>query len=247
MSNEELNEQYELFVLGVADPSAIEEIGERLSAGEAEVTLGVAKAREMAAGFALLAPEVEPPARLKKRVLSAVRREPSGFPGWLWAWSAATALLAVLAFNFWQREQAKGSELAAVRQELTQTNARLETVSQILEFLNEPQLKIASFGQAQPQPPKGRILVSPNRGVLLFVSNLPPAAQGRIYEMWLVPKQGAPVPAGLFQTAGDGRALHIRPGTVDLSTVAAIAVSNEPTQGSTAPTTTPFIIAPVGD
>ena len=45
-------------------------------------------------------------------------------------------------------------------------STRLASVSQILEFLNEPELKIASFGTPQPQPPRGRVLASANRGVL---------------------------------------------------------------------------------
>jgi anti-sigma-K factor RskA len=63
--------------------------------------------------------------------------------------------------------------------------------------------------------------------------------------MWLVPKAGSPIPAGLFQTSAAGQALHINQRTVDLSQIAAIAVSNEPQAGSAAPTTTPFIIAPL--
>jgi anti-sigma-K factor RskA len=247
MTNEEYQDQFELFVLGVADPEAAAEIQARLDAGDAEVARGVAQAREVVAGLALIAPEVHPPAALKRRLMASIGQEPERRSGWLWIWAAATALLAFMAFNFYQREQLKAQELAAIQQEMRGLNTRYETVAQILEFLNEPQLKIANFGQPTPQPPRGRILVSPAKGVLLLVSNLPPAPEGRTYEMWLVPKGGAPVPAGLFQTDASGRALHINPGTVDLSQVAAIAVSNEPSAGSTAPTTTPFIIAPVGD
>ena len=247
MSNQELQDYYELFVLGVADPTVTEAIQEKLAAGDAETVRAVAKARELVAGLALTAPLVEPPEELAKRVLGSVQRESKGFGGWLWAWAAATALLALMAFNFWQRERTKAEELAIAHREAVELSTRLASVSQILEFLNEPELKIASFGTPQPQPPRGRVLASANRGVLLLVSNLPPAASGRAYEMWLVPKTGAPVPAGLFQSASDGRALHLRPGGVDLSTVAAIAVSDEPAAGSSAPTTTPFIAVPLAE
>jgi hypothetical protein len=247
MSNQELQDYYELFVLGVADPTVTEAIQEKLAAGDAETVRAVAKARELVAGLALTAPLVEPPEELAKRVLGSVQRESKGFGGWLWAWAAATALLALMAFNFWQRERTKAEELAIAHREAVELSTRLASVSQILEFLNEPELKIASFGTPQPQPPRGRVLASANRGVLLLVSNLPPAASGRTYEMWLVPKTGAPVPAGLFQSASDGRALHLRPGGVDLSTVAAIAVSDEPAAGSSAPTTTPFIAVPLAE
>lgn len=247
MNHEEFNDQYELFVLGVADPEVAEEIRWKLAAGDSKTVLAVEKARELAAALSLTAPLVEPPSRLRRRILAAVEPEPDGYPKWIWAWISATALLGLVTFNFWQREQVKAKELAEVREELIQSTTRLATVSQLLEFLNEPQLKVATFGKPEPQPPRGRALISPQKGVLLLVSNLQPAAQGRIYEMWVIPKKGAPVPAGLFQSGTDGRALHVNGQPVDLAQVAAIAVTDEPQAGSAAPTTTPFIVAPIGD
>lgn len=245
MSNEELQDQYELFVLGVTDAETRSEIEQRLAAGDAEAEVAVARAREIVAGLCLIAPQVEPPARLKQKVVAAVRAEGRSFGGWLWAWSVATALLVVVALNFWQREQTKAQELADVRRELAATGARLDSVSQILQFLEEPQVRIASFGRQQPAPPRGKLLISPSRGVLLLVSNLPPAAEGRVFQMWLVPKSGGPVSAGTFQTAADGRAVHFNTQAVNFDTTAAVALSVEPTGGSPAPTTTPFLAVPV--
>ncbi len=245
--SEELQDHYELFVLGVADPTVTEEIRERIATRDAETVRAVAQARELVAGLALAAPLVEPPQELGKRVLGSVQRESKGYGGWLWAWAAATALLALMAFNFWQRERTKAEELAIAHREAVELSERFASVSQILDFLGEPQLKIASFGAPEPQPPRGRVLANANQGVLLLVLNLPQAAAGRTYEMWLVPKTGDAIPAGLFQPAPDGRALHLRPGAVDLSNVAAITVSDEPAAGSSAPTTTPFISVPLTD
>jgi len=45
MSNQELQDYYELFVLGVADPTVTEAIQEKLAAGDAETVRAVAKAR----------------------------------------------------------------------------------------------------------------------------------------------------------------------------------------------------------
>ncbi len=247
MNDEELREQYELFVLGAADREAAGELEARLARGDAETVRRVAEARELVAGFALMAAEVEPPKRLKSRIMAAVRRDEPGIPSWTWAWATATVLAILMAVNFWQREEKKTRELAEVREQLIQSDSKLGTLSPLLDFLNEPQLKITSFGEALPQPPRGRILVSPQRGVLLVVQNLTPAPAGRTYQMWVVPKTGAPTSAGLFQTEADGGAIHLNPQTVNLGATAAIAVSNEPAGGSTAPTTTPFIVAPVAE
>jgi anti-sigma-K factor RskA len=61
--------------------------------------------------------------------------------------------------------------------------------------------------------------------------------------MWLIPKGAKPVPAGLFQSRDDGSALHVRPGTVDLASTAAVAVTVENQAGADQPTTTPLIVA----
>lgn len=79
-----------------------------------------------------------------------------------------------------------------------------------------------------------------------MASNLPPAPEGKIYELWLIPKGGNPVPSGLFQSDLQGNALFVRSGEVDANT-AAVAVSVEPEAGSTAPTTKPLIVAAVSD
>jgi hypothetical protein len=247
MSDEELKDQYELFVLGVADPEVAGEIQSRLDRGDPETVRAVAQARMLVGGLGMMATEVEPPKRLKRRVLAAVRRDEPGIPSWTWAWATATALALVVALNFWQREQSKAQELAQIRAQLVESETRLASVTPLLEFLNEPQLKITTCGAAPPQPPRGRILVSPQRGVLLVAQNLSPVTEGRTYQMWLVPKSGAPVPAGIFQPGPDGRAIHWNAQAVDLTRTAAIAVSNEPAGGSAAPTTTPFIVAPVGE
>src|SRR5262249_1733406 len=128
------------------------------------------------------------------------------------------------------REQQRTSELSAA---LAAARGDLSRVSQILTFLNEPETRSVSFG-AQTPVPRGRILLNPTRGVILLASNLPPATQGRIYEMWLIPKSGPPKPAGLFQSERNGSALHVLNQTVDLSAISAVAVTVEPESGSPA-------------
>ncbi len=113
----------------------------------------------------------------------------------------------------------------------------------VLAFLNSPDTKLVNFGAGAPAPPKGSILVNPRDGVLLMASNLPPLPAGRTYQMWLIPKGGAPQPAGLFQSLANGTALHTQPGVVAADTTVAVTV--EPEAGSPAPTTTPLFAVTV--
>ncbi len=249
MSNEERQEQYELFVLGLADAEAAEEIRALVASGDAEAQRRLAAATQVVSALALSADLAEPPASLRDRILASAGAEPqrrNRWAPWLWLWAAATAALVVAITSLGTDKARREIEVAQLRAELASVNAQYESVAQVRDFLNEPQLRVTTFGQAQPRPPRGRVLVSPTRGVLLLVNDLPPAATGRTYEMWIVPKQGGPRPAGLFQTSTAGSALHVNGGPLNLDEVAAIAVSNEPASGSTAPTTTPFVIAPLG-
>jgi anti-sigma-K factor RskA len=91
------------------------------------------------------------------------------------------------------------------------------------------------------------VFLNPTQGVLLIASNLPPAPLGKLYEMWVIPKTGKPVAAGMFQSQSDGSAMHVRLGAVDLAATGVIAVTVENEAGVDQPTTTPVIAAPVGD
>jgi hypothetical protein len=135
--------------------------------------------------------------------------------------------------------------LAEARSEIRRIAADLASAQSALQFINEPETNQVIFGQGKRQPPRGRVFVNPQRGVLLIASNLPPAPSGRIYELWVITKQGVPQPAGLFQSNLQGNALYLRGGALDVANAGAIAVTLEPASGSNAPTTTPIVVAPV--
>ncbi|MBV9268755.1 MAG: anti-sigma factor, partial [Acidobacteriaceae bacterium] len=55
----------------------------------------------------------------------------------------------------------------------------------------------------------------------------------------------APVPAGLFRPNESGTAVHVYQEPVNIQQIAAVAVTVEPSQGSLAPTTQPFLVVPI--
>jgi hypothetical protein len=207
------------------------------------------QALEMAAALGALTPAAEPPRRLRRRLLASVGAERTGWQ-WTAAWAAVTSCLVLALLWVSIQDRRHAGELRAARDELRQTAASLARaqagaarLEDALTLLEEPETRQVIFGGKTPQPPRGRVFVNPRRGVVLVASNLPPAPPGRIYEMWLVPKSGAPRPAGLFQSAESGSALHLYSGPVDLAATAAVAVTIEPESGSPAPTTTPLFAA----
>ena len=74
---------------------------------------------------------------------------------------------------------------------------------------------------------------------------LPPAPAGKIYEMWVIPAGGKPIPAGLFQTEASGTAMYLRKGPVDVVSAGAVAVTLEAAEGAPQPTSQPIMVAAV--
>ncbi|HLY17859.1 MAG TPA: anti-sigma factor [Bryobacteraceae bacterium] len=245
MSCEELRDSYELYALGIAEEPERVEIREHLDRNCPTCVPGVRGARALMTVIGAALPEAQPPARLRTRVLAIAGGAPARRLNWspVWAAVAAGAVIAAVLFN--NREHRAAAELAALQSQAAAQTRELARLNEAMAILNQPDAKQVVFGGAAPQPPRGRVFIDPRRGVLLLASNLPPAPEGKIYEMWVIPKAkgGKPVAAGLFQSAGDGTALHVRSGPVDLAATGIVAVTLEPAAGVDQPTTTPIIAA----
>lgn len=241
-SCQDFRDDFELYALGLLDPMEKEEIDAHLRTGCATCEAGLKDALAVNAILMSMAPDVVPPARLKRRVLASV-----GVQRMSWSWLAALAAACTLVVALWLsvQERSRASELAQARHTLIQISSQRDLLLQAMSFLDDPSTVPVSFGKGQPLPPRGNVFVHSKLGVLLIASNLPPAQAGKTYEMWVIPKGGAPHPAGLFQSEGGGTAMHILSGPVDMATLGAVAVTLEPEAGSAAPTSTPIIVAPV--
>jgi hypothetical protein len=238
---DDFRDDFELYALGVLDPAEKTAVDEHLRTGCATCEAALKDALAVNAILMSLAPDVVPPARLKRRVLAGV-----GLQRMSWSWLSALAASCMLIVALWLsvQERTRSSELAAARRTLIETSAQRDRLLQALSFLDDPATVPVSFGKGQPIPPHGNVFVHSKLGVLLIAANLPAAQSGKVYEMWVIPKGGAPRPAGLFQSQG-GTALHILSGPLDVGTLGAVAVTLEPESGSSAPTSTPIIVAPV--
>jgi anti-sigma-K factor RskA len=246
MSHEELADLYELYALGVLDREESAEIEEHLARACPECGQGLRRALGLNAFLATAAEPAEPPKRLRRRIRASVGPRPLGRGFFFGAWAFASACLIILLAISAVDNRRRGEELSDARNQLRRVGAQLATVQAALQLLNQPETRQVVFGAGQPQPPRGRVFVNVRQGVLLLASNLPPAAAGRTYEMWLIPKGGAPKPAGLFQSDADGNALYVLNGPVDPAT-SVVAVTDEPAAGSAAPTTKPIIVAALSD
>jgi RNA polymerase sigma factor (sigma-70 family) len=185
-------------------------------------------------------PEAAPSAKLRRRILASVCVEQKKF-GWAPFLAATTVLCLTAAVYFGGRERDFAALAMSLREQMRGQSIELTRLNEAFAIVNSPATVAASFAQG----PKGRVFVNPAQGVLLIASNLPPAPTGRTYQMWILPKQGKPVPAGLFQAQPDGTAMQIHRGTYQIAAMNAIAVTIESENGSDQPTSQPLIFAPL--
>lgn len=250
MNCDELRDYYELYTLGIAEDPELSGIRAHLERVCPTCVPGVRGARELATLIGATAPAAEPPARLRNRVLAIAGGQTAARWNWapVFAAVAAGAVIAAVVFNIRAHRatadlaQAAG-ELQRVQAESAAQTRELARLNEAFAILNQPDAKQVVFGGAAPQPPRGRVFLDPTRGVLLLASNLPPAPAGKTYEMWVIPKGGKPVPAGLFQSAADGTAMHVLPGPVDVPGTAAVAVTLEIAAGAQVPNLPPVFAA----
>jgi anti-sigma-K factor RskA len=242
---DQLREHYDLYALDIAEEPERGEIRAHLGRGCEVCMAGVKRSLETAALIGASAPPAQPSSELRRRILASVGFEQRR-PHWLAAWTAAFATAALLAiavyFGFASRRNAL--EVTRLRSEMRAQTVQMARLTEAFTILTGPQTVEASFG-AQPRPPRGKVFVNPARGILLIASDLPRTAADKTYEMWIIPKNAKPVPAGLFQSQEDGNAMHVRPGTVDVASTAAVAVTVENEAGADQPTTAPLIIASI--
>jgi anti-sigma-K factor RskA len=239
MTHTEMDELYELYALGALEPELTSEIDEHLREQCSYCLEHVSDASRLSAALAGIAEQRQPPDSLRDRVLASVapvRRSRNWMPV---VAGLAAACIALLVFSLWSGRQAASmrDQLAALRGERDQLRAALE-------IMGRSETRTVQFGRTEDVP-HGRVFVNPRSGLVFVGAQLPQLASDRTFELWLIPRAGAPRPAGLFRPNVAGRSVNVSSIPVDASETKAVAVSVEPREGSSAPTTTPILVVPL--
>ncbi len=183
----------------------------------------------------------------------------SGFANWwrkraLFDLSMVAAVAAAIVLAIFYRDalvqvnmlraqlQTLEQEIASVQERNTQLeneNVRLQgeldTRVNQLAAIGGAQDVVALGGTDAAPTASGTLYVNETSGTLVL-SNLQALEEDQIYQLWLIPPDGPPIPAGLLDQVGtDVQTISLTlPTTLD--GVAAVGVSIEPPGGSTAPT-----------
>jgi anti-sigma-K factor RskA len=192
-------------------------------------------------------PESAPPPDLRQRTLdyavgrttrgpSAVSSAPrlvARIRGWLAALGGLAAVaVTLLAITFGQLTAVRG-QLDAAQQAL----ATAETSAhQVQAVLSQPVRLAALSGSG------GRAtLIQSANGDLLLAAQLPPLADDRVYQLWVIAGQNAPVGAGVFRVGSDGSGLlSLGPGLPLADVTLAVTLEPGPV-GSPGPTSDALI------
>lgn len=185
----------------------------------------------------------KPPQRARQRLLDAIAKEPRAAVGtsrpprfnW-WAalgWAAAAAMLLVVIQarreNYFLHESV--NTLAALTGQQT---IELANAKRVVDTLTAPESQTVILAAAKTPPqPQGKAFYLRNRSGLVFLANnLAPLPADKIYELWLIPTSGAPIPAGLFKPDAKGNATVVNPPGLPAGVEAkTFAVTLEPASG----------------
>ncbi|MEP6622396.1 MAG: anti-sigma factor [bacterium] len=120
--------------------------------------------------------------------------------------------------------------------------AGLTARDRMIANLTGPEVAVVTLAANSPRSPSARMFWDQSVGAWTFVAhNLPQPRNGRTYQLWLV-TTGGKVSAGLFSPNGSGDAVVKATYPLARDALAAVAVTDEPTEGSPQPTTTPVLV-----
>ena len=249
LAHQQFSDDLALYALGSLDAASAAKLEQHLGqCGPCRKEL--AELRAGAAVLALSATGAAAPTRSRSRLMAAIAQEKLAAaeperlmlrwrrPWWSLAPVFASLLLALFAIMLWQENESLKDSVAAAHEQQQRLQAHLERISMTIGLLSSPDaahVTLVSTG-AKPQPQIKTIYEKKSGRLLLMATDLAPLRAGKTYELWLVPTQGAPIPAGLFHPDARG-SVALSPSAVPAGSEAkAFAVTIEPESGSATPT-----------
>ena len=178
------------------------------------------------------------PATSKTTVVSIDASRPARrIAAWI-PWAAVAAMILVCAALQWNVLSLK-KELQLQSGEIARQTAANARAREVLDVLTAPAAqRVVLTGPMPPKPaPTARAVYLPSRGALILqASNLAPIPEGKTYELWVIPANGAPIPAGLFRPDASGSASVVLPELPKGVPAKAFGVTIENSAGSLTPT-----------
>ena len=157
---------------------------------------------------------------------------------WMWIPWAAVAALVILSANLFVRVKTLNDELAVDDALLRVRRLQNVRAQALLDVLTAPTAQRVTLTAGKTPPaPSARAAYIPSRGALVLqASNMQPLPPNKTYELWVIPAQGAPIPAGLFRPDPSGSGSVVLPDIPRGVTAKAFGITIEDAGGSQTPT-----------
>jgi anti-sigma-K factor RskA len=207
--------------------------------------------------LALSAAGSRPPQRSRQRLLDAISKE-SPIPAsvltvsrrswWgVLAW-AATAAVLVFSLYLYKENAALKTSLSGAQSESARNARELDDLRRIAAPILAPEAQhVTLVSSKTPPQPQGKAFYLRNRNSLVFLANnMPPLPPQKVYELWLIPTAGNPIPAGTFKPDAHGSASVVNPPLPAGVQAKAFAITVENASGSNTPTM-PIVMMGAGE
>ena len=249
-------EDFDLYVLGALEGDEKQAIESHLATcGECARKLTAARGRVATISFA--APRAEPSPAVKDRLLRKIRAEaqapsratdstrefappepPRGLAGrWIFAILApACVALLIATLVLWRENDRLTKQLAELGVAIDNTQKQLEYARNVAHLVEAKDTVTVSLAP-MPGMPKGaaHVMYNPKMGMLMYDGWIDPPPQDKSYQLWVVPMDGKPISAGVFNPATSDTA-HWMTRVPEGVAVKTFAVTLEPAGGMPEPT-----------
>ena len=162
------------------------------------------------------------------------------FPAW--AWAAAAALALMTGYSIRQMEL-QTTQLAELHREMNlatqQSKALQDQLDQgriVAAIMMSPDSMPLKLMPKDKNMPMVHAYLNPKMGVAVTADEMPSMPAARALQLWLVPKNGKPMSAGVFRPDAQGQVVMVSPVNMPMDEIAALAVTEEPAGGSPQPT-----------
>jgi anti-sigma-K factor RskA len=164
-----------------------------------------------------------------------------------WALAATFAVAALVGIWSWrtarQESDALKNQIAAVqsqteqlRNQINQENDKVFELARINQALRSPNSRVIELAGQEVAPSSTASIYWDTSGSQWVVAaNLPPAPEGKVYQLWFVTAE-AKISAGLLKTDNKGHGFSVVDVPKEITSIAAAAITLEPAGGSAQPT-----------
>ena len=253
-------EDFDLYALGALDGEERAQLESHLTSC-AGCMAKLAEAQGRMAMLALTVPQTVPPPGVKERLMRQIattnrasvgtftpemrERSEGIFARWWGLLLPVTGAFALAALLLWLHNGQLEKQIAELRETIQEQASKIQQAHEEAELMSARDTVVVSLALQKNQPEgTARVLYNSRRGMLVYNGHLEPTASDKSYQLWLVPMNGAPISAGVFNPVnGEMNSMMVK---VPAGIVAkAFAVTLEPAGGMPAPTGPMILVGPV--